>query len=584
MLPFLTYPLALIGLVSLPALAAIYLLRNKFRRKTVSSLMLWQLQERSKEGGVKVQRMQLPLIFFLELLILALLVTAATGPRWQMALNSRPLVVVLDDSASMLAAQKVGTPRDQAIEAVHDLVRRQRFLNIRFVLAGARPSLFRETLEATGDVTGALERWRCESASSSVENAIAFAREISREDAHVLVVTDEEPPETLREATRLQWWSFGQQEPNFAFVNAARSVAEDKDRCLLEIANFSSREGETQLTISAGEKLIRQSTIELGTNDSTRVILNVPRETPGLKAELSVDGLAADNSVYLLPPLRERIRVQNSIEDEELGDLIGRALDATGLRSSISAAPHIVFHDEPGNPGGTNTWSVQFLVHDDAKSLTGPFVVDGSHPVANGLSLSGTVWAAGTRTNSAGYLPLITGGQDVLIAVRQDLFGRERLLINLNPKLSRIHQSPSWPILFWNILEWRKSALPGLDDVNFRPGTEVRIKTAGDRITLTRPGREPKELNVGDRELIARTESAGLYQVKADEGEWRFAVNFLAADESDLRPARSGRWGKWETDNEARHQYASVLWLFVLFGLLGIAGHHYLITHGKSRV
>ena len=99
MLPFLTYPLALIGLVSLPALAAIYLLRNKFRRKTVSSLMLWQLQERSKEGGVKVQRMQLLPIFFLELLILALLVTAATGPRWQMALNSRPLVVVLDDFA-----------------------------------------------------------------------------------------------------------------------------------------------------------------------------------------------------------------------------------------------------------------------------------------------------------------------------------------------------------------------------------------------------------------------------------------------------------------------------------------------------
>ena len=33
MIPFLTYPLALLALASIPALAAIYLLRNRFRRK-----------------------------------------------------------------------------------------------------------------------------------------------------------------------------------------------------------------------------------------------------------------------------------------------------------------------------------------------------------------------------------------------------------------------------------------------------------------------------------------------------------------------------------------------------------------------
>jgi hypothetical protein len=59
-IPFLTYPLALLALGSLPALAAIYFFRNRFRRRKVSSLMLWRFQVQSKEGGVKMNRIQPP--------------------------------------------------------------------------------------------------------------------------------------------------------------------------------------------------------------------------------------------------------------------------------------------------------------------------------------------------------------------------------------------------------------------------------------------------------------------------------------------------------------------------------------------
>src|SRR5882757_10678525 len=103
MIPFLAYPLALIALATVPALAAIYILRNRYRRRSVSSLMLWKFNVQSKAGGAKVHRLQLPLLFFLELLILLLLVTAATGPHWKLPQSTRPLIVVLDDSFSMHA-------------------------------------------------------------------------------------------------------------------------------------------------------------------------------------------------------------------------------------------------------------------------------------------------------------------------------------------------------------------------------------------------------------------------------------------------------------------------------------------------
>src|SRR5580693_4793693 len=116
MIPFLTYPLALLALATVPALAAIYLLRNRFRRRQVSSLVLWRFQVQSKSGGAKVHRLQLPLLFFLELLALLLLVVAATGPHLKLPQSARPLIVVLDDSFSMRAVHDGKSVQDQARE------------------------------------------------------------------------------------------------------------------------------------------------------------------------------------------------------------------------------------------------------------------------------------------------------------------------------------------------------------------------------------------------------------------------------------------------------------------------------------
>src|ERR1041385_2495634 len=116
MIPFLTYPLALLGLASIPALAAIYVLRHRFRRRQVSSLVLWQFRVQSKEGGAKIHRLQLPLLFFLELLALLLLVVAATGPHWKLPQSTRPLIVVLDDSFSMRAVANNSSAQSRARE------------------------------------------------------------------------------------------------------------------------------------------------------------------------------------------------------------------------------------------------------------------------------------------------------------------------------------------------------------------------------------------------------------------------------------------------------------------------------------
>ena len=82
-MPLLTFPLALAVVWRRSRQVGGDLLANcgnRFQRRVVSSLMLWQDQREARDGGLRVQRIQTPLLFFLE--ILALLLLAAQGrPR-----------------------------------------------------------------------------------------------------------------------------------------------------------------------------------------------------------------------------------------------------------------------------------------------------------------------------------------------------------------------------------------------------------------------------------------------------------------------------------------------------------------------
>ena len=72
-MPAFTYPLAWIAAITLPTLAAIYFLRHRFRQQQVSSLLLWQMHQESREGGRRVEKPKWPVVFFLEFIVLTLL-------------------------------------------------------------------------------------------------------------------------------------------------------------------------------------------------------------------------------------------------------------------------------------------------------------------------------------------------------------------------------------------------------------------------------------------------------------------------------------------------------------------------------
>ena len=113
---FFSSPFAFFAFAAIPALVAVYLLRNRFRIHNVSSLMLWEDQRKARQGGINLSRIQTPLLFFLELLTVIIMVLAAAGLMIRSDKESR-IFIILDNSFSMLANDGT-TPRDRAIKEI----------------------------------------------------------------------------------------------------------------------------------------------------------------------------------------------------------------------------------------------------------------------------------------------------------------------------------------------------------------------------------------------------------------------------------------------------------------------------------
>ena len=581
MIPFLTYPLALIALATVPALAAIYILRNRFRRRQVSSLLLWRFQVQSKAGGAKVTRLQLPLLFFLELLTLLLLVVAATGPHWKLPQSTRPLIVVLDDSFSMRAVKDGVSAQTRANEFLEKLFRHQPPPSTRLILAGTETRSLGSTAKTWREVDELLAQWKCWSPDGAIDSAITLAAELGKQQANILVLTDHKPAEENISNQRLEWHAFGSPVDNFAIVNASRTSFGDQDRCLLEVANFSSGARPNKLIVQVGSNAPQCSAILLSAHESQRFVFNIPSAAPALHATLEADSLAEDNEVRLLPPIRKHVRVQVALADENLSALVNRTLDSTGLRAAISDNPELVIH-ETDTVVSSNSWSLRWLSSGATNAYTGPFIVDNSHPLAAGIALEGVIWSVAAATNSSGDVPVLLAGNIPLLSTREDIASRRHLTLNFNPSLSTLQNTPDWPILFWNILSWRIAEMPGLKESNARLGEEVILKTTGEPVTVTQPDGEKKVFPKTGGELALETPLPGIYSVAAGVATNQFSVNAIAADESDLSASATGQWGKWSEDAERRMVESSVVWLFGLLALALLTTHLYLVANAKG--
>lgn len=325
---FLT-PLALLGLLFIPLVLAMYLLKLRRDERVVPSTMLWQRLLTDVEANAPWQRLRRSLLLLLQLLLVLILALLAARPFLERPAGlAGDLVVIVDTSASMSATDvlpsRLDAAKEAAIEALRDLPAGGR---VSIIAAGRAARVVANGATDPARIRQAIEGIQASSDVGDIGDALRLADALAARavDAEILVATDAALAVTPRDPTRapIRVLQVGRGRANQAIVAlAVRSAPSGVTRSVfVSVANLDLERTPRRLEIvgdglllEARELLLEaQARSEIVVDDvpaSVRVVevrLAAPVNGDGSSGPGTGDQLALDDRAWaIVPP--ERLR------------------------------------------------------------------------------------------------------------------------------------------------------------------------------------------------------------------------------------------------------------------------------------
>jgi Ca-activated chloride channel homolog len=575
-------PAALYGLSALPLLLVPYLIRRNPRRVVFSSLLLFMehgTQSRAKPWG----RLRLPPVFFLQLLLLMLLILALAEPVFSVRVSN--IAIVIDNSASMQAREddtaRVALARDQARSVLADLGANGKVDIFHIVphlekvnkatlspsdaiglLASLEPY---DLADAPADYGYLLDQL----ATNHKYERVYFItdRTVSGQSGAVRVLTVGRPRDNLAVT---------------AFTVSPSSLVNPRLEAIVEVANFSSQDQRVRVTLrgDGGGSPLANRELRVPAGRSASATFQGVSEKQYYVAEIDDgDALTLDNRQFAVAANARSLKiVAISPRPQALNSL--RAIAGVSLtivapedyqQTDRSGFGLEIFHYSapaalPANP------SLLVLPPDNnpvvrlGNPVTRP-VVSGwreSHPLNRYLNL------ALFRPSYVRPLVPRTAGETIIespegtLAFTMEHQGKRHLVLGFDPFPYLGRENLPMSIFTLNFLDWFISAGGGKGQATGEP---VALGAAQQESSLITPQGEKHVVKPGSTSL-ANTFYHGIYQLNRGGQRQLLAINYQAAGESDLRDRKPIELKPAESANNSASTFFSFWPYLVMTSLL----------------
>jgi len=326
-MPF-TTPLALLGLLFVPAVVAMYLLKLRREETAVPSTLLWHRLVADVEANAPWQRLRRSLLFLLQLLLVIILVLLAARPFLERPAGlARDIVLVVDTSASMAATDvpgdRLSAAKAAAIDALRDLPTGGK---VSVIEAGRTARMVSSGSTDLGRVRLAIDSIQATSAPGDLSDALALASELAAQsgDAQVLIATDAAlatvPKVAVDAPVRVLRVGSDAGTHNQAIVAlAVRTAPSAVTRSVfVSIANLDTQYADRRLELWGDGQLLESRDVDVDAQQRADVIIDdVPESVSVVEVRLvnqeqpdedvAPDELAADDRAWaIVPPDRAR--------------------------------------------------------------------------------------------------------------------------------------------------------------------------------------------------------------------------------------------------------------------------------------
>jgi hypothetical protein len=320
-------PLALLGLLFLPVVLAMYLLKLRRDQHVVPSTLLWKRLLTDVEANAPWQKLRRSLLLLLQLLLVGLLAILAARPFFERPAGlAGDVVVVIDTSASMASTDTPPTrlqqAKDKVIEALKELPANG---TVSVIVAGRTARVVVNGTTDLGRVRAAIDSITVAPSTGDLGDALNLADALAARagDADILVATDAalaiKPTASVNHEVKVI--QVGRERKNQAIVAlAVRPSASGVTRSVfVSVANLDIEPARRQLELYVDGVLFEARDLKtLDPQTRTEAIVDdVPRNASVIEVRLTTpadmphtdapDALSLDDRAWaVVPPDRLR--------------------------------------------------------------------------------------------------------------------------------------------------------------------------------------------------------------------------------------------------------------------------------------
>ncbi len=189
------YPLGLLGLIGVPILIIIYIIKNKYTEQTIPSTYLWELSERFLKRKKRVNPLAGLLRLILQLVLVTCLSFALAHPIVLLPNEAQELCILVDVSGSMNMSAGGESRLDRAKEYAEDKIKSSVEGSVYSIITVSSDiNVLCKRTEEKSEALGVVESLSSGNAKANDEEAVRLAQEYFDNNAgtKVIFLTDRE--------------------------------------------------------------------------------------------------------------------------------------------------------------------------------------------------------------------------------------------------------------------------------------------------------------------------------------------------------------------------------------------------------
>lgn len=588
-------PWALVFLLFIPPVILMYILKQKYEEREVSSTYLWDQVLKDIEVNTPWQKLKKNLLLFLQLLIIIFLVAALSDPFIYMkgGMYSN-LVIVIDNTGSMNTRYESGTRLEHAKKLAEETVKNMETkANITLVTMEKEPKV---ELVKTSDRTEAIGRIRAirgTNSSGNINDAVSFVEAMVKQyegesNYKAVFYTDSfvDTGDLNAEVAAIT-----SEAENASLDYIAHSREDDSLRVMVRVTNRSKNPLNREISLYGNEKVLDIKNVELLPEETKTVYFDgVPGDGTYLWAEFTEDDdLTEDNAIYGVIQKEKSQKVLlvsqgNIFVEKVLSNIDGIELYKTNPGEELAEGYDLYIYDSNNPEVLPERGSLLFInpmegngIYEPLGETEGEMAEIETHHITKYMDNAFFTVSKLKNIETPYWADVLIRVNGKPAAVAGEYKGRKTAFIGFDLHNSDFALTPEYPIFMHNLMGYLVGLGPE-GKSSFISGEEIDMNIlpdASEAFVKDPTGKTHKLELVYPMLPFAETDETGIYQVvqKFPDSEKvsSFAVNFPTDTESGSKEQSTAAAEKasepGKTSGGTRLQH----WIIVLVIILAAA-------------